>query len=82
MSSPTNDPAPALQRLVDEVAELRRTLGELIRENAALRARLDHSETARQDLVAQTEHIVELLADSRREVRALQQKVAGAGGPG
>lgn len=79
VSPPTNDPGPVLNRLADEVAGLRRTLDGLVRENATLRERLEHSETARRDLVAQTEHIVELLADSRRELRALQQKSASPG---
>lgn len=74
VSSPTHDHGPALQQLADEVAGLRRSLEALVAENRELRARLDHSETARRDLVAQTEHIVELLADSRRELRALQAK--------
>lgn len=51
-------------------------LAQLAATNAALQARLEHSERARADLVAQTEHIVEILADARREVRALQQKPA------
>lgn len=49
-------------------------LSRLIDENSLLRARLEQSETARSDLVAQVEHIVELLAESRRELRALQGK--------
>lgn len=51
-------------------------LGQLAATNAALQARLEHSEHARADLVAQTEHIVEILADARRELRTLQQKPA------
>lgn len=77
MSSPTQDLAQGLQRLADEVALLRRELAGLTQENAQLRARLEQSETARRDLVAQAEHLVELLADARREVRALQAKAAG-----
>lgn len=76
MSSPSPDPATAaaLTKIADEVAGVRKALAELTAENASLRARLEQSEAARADLVAQTEHIVELLADSRREVRALQAK--------
>lgn len=82
MSSPT-DPALAreLARVAAELGQLRASIdgltervGTLTAENATLRARLEHSERARADLVAQTEHIIELLADSRREVRALQTK--------
>ncbi len=82
MSSPT-DPALAreLARVAAELGQLRTSIdsltervGVLTTENAALRGRLEHSERARADLVAQTEHIIELLANSRREVRALQTK--------
>ncbi len=80
VSSPSPDPAThaALTRLADEIAGVRKALAELTAENASLRRRLEQSETARADLVAQTEHIVELLADSRREIRALQAKAPGA----
>jgi septal ring factor EnvC (AmiA/AmiB activator) len=71
--------AAALTRFADELAALRASLdtmnqrlAALTDENARLRHRLEQSEAARADLVAQTEHIVELLADSRRELRALQ----------
>ena len=81
MSSLPSDAAAAaaLTRFADELAALRASLdtmnqrlAALTDENARLRHRLEQSEAARADLVAQTEHIVELLADSRREVRALQ----------
>jgi chromosome segregation ATPase len=84
VSSPP-DPAVAreLARLAAEVTQLRASLdglaerlGGLVTENATLRARLEHSEQARADLFAQAEHVIELLADSRREVRALQHKGA------
>ena len=76
MPPPSSDPAvtAALTRIADELAGVRQAIAELAAENASLRARLEQSETARADLVAQTEHIVELLADSRREIRALQGK--------
>lgn len=76
VSSPSPDPttAAALTKIADELTGLRKALAGLTAENASLRARLEQSENARADLVAQTEHIVELLADSRREIRALQGK--------
>jgi len=84
-----SDPSVAaeLARVADELARLRATLdamgqrvGTLVAENLALQARLEQSEVARNDLLAQTEHVIELLADSRREIRALQAKgSAGAG---
>jgi len=85
VSSPSSDPgaAAALARVTDELASLRHSidaltqrLDRLAAENTTLRTRLAQSETARTDLTAQTEHVIELLAESRREVRALQQKQA------
>lgn len=77
VSTPTPDLNLGLQRLADEVAALRQTLAGLVQENAQLRQRLDGSEAARRDLVAQAEHLVELLAEARREVRALQAPTGG-----
>ncbi len=81
MSSLPSDPAAALVRVAEELTSLRgsidalaQRLGQLTAENSTLRAQLDHSETARADLVAQVEHLVELLGDSRRELRGLWQK--------
>ena len=80
-SLPSDPGAAALARIADELKSLRQSvdaltqhLGQLTSENATLRARLEQSEAARTDLTAQTEHIIELLADSRREVRALQKQ--------
>lgn len=80
-SLPSDPGAAAFARVADELAGLRHSidaltqrLGQLTSENATLRARLEQSETARTDLTSQTEHIIELLADARREVRALQGK--------
>ncbi len=53
-----------------------KSLAALTAENADLRARLEQSERARGDLVQQTEHVIELLAQARRELRA--QKPAGS----
>ncbi len=83
MSSPPHDILVAITQLTGEVASLRASLDglqqrlhELVDENRALHERLARSESARLDLFAQTEHLVELLAVARREVRALQQKAA------
>ncbi|MCA8973197.1 MAG: hypothetical protein KDC98_00675 [Planctomycetes bacterium] len=40
----------------------------LVTDNARLQARLDASETARADLLAQSERLIELLAETRREL--------------
>lgn len=48
-------------------AELLRQLGE---RNDLLQKRLEHSEQARVDLLAETERILELLAEARLELRA------------
>jgi chromosome segregation ATPase len=81
VSSLPVDPAAALARVADELAALRssidgleRRVGDLTSDNASLRARLEHSETARRDLAAQADHLVELLAEARRELRALQSR--------
>ncbi len=83
-SLPSDPGAAAFARVADELASLRQSvdaltlrLGELAAENTTLRARLEQSEAARSDLVAQVEHIIELLADSRREVRALRKGEPG-----
>lgn len=67
-----------------ELAALRQSVNELAArlvavtdDNTKLRARLEHSERARADLATQTERILELLGDARRELRHLQPKAAG-----
>ena len=72
---------PSDSGVADELRQLRlsldglsQRLGALTAENADLRQRLELSETARTDLLAQTEHVIELLADCRREIRELQKK--------
>jgi chromosome segregation ATPase len=86
-SLPQDSGGAAFARVADELAGLRHSidaltqrLGQLASENATLRARLDQSEAARTDLTAQIEHIIELLADARREVRALQARGQAQGG--
>ena len=85
-SLPPDQGAGAFARIADELASLRHSidaltqrLGQLTNENATLHARLEQSEAARADLAAQIEHIIELLADARREVRALQGKGQASG---
>ena len=85
-SLPPDQGAAAFARVADELASLRHSidaltqrLGQLTSENTTLRARLEQSEAARADLTAQVEHIIELLADARREVRALQGKGQASG---
>lgn len=80
MSRPSSDPAPPAggepadptQRL----AELTAAIALLQAENADLRTRLQLSEAARTDLVAQFDHVLELLGDSRRQLRACWAKDA------
>lgn len=78
MPSLPSDPAnAALQRLADELTQLRvalaamtQRLDTLATSNQHLHERLERSERARTDLAAQADHLVELLAEARREVRA------------
>ncbi len=74
MTSPSSDPAAtaALTRCADELRAMRTSLDALVGENRTLRARLEQSEAARTDLVAQVEHVIELLAESRTALRKLQ----------
>ncbi len=74
---PSSDPADdaAIARVASELAALRRDVAVLAAENAALRANLERSESARSDLFAQVRHVLELLAQSRREVWSLQARV-------
>jgi hypothetical protein len=73
-----SDVAGELRCLRESVDELGQRLAALNAENVSLRQRLDDSETARRDLLAQTEHVIELLANSRREVRELKQKATSS----
>jgi len=72
VTSPSYDPAvtAALTRCADELRAMRQSLDALVTENTTLRARLEQSEAARNDLVAQVEHVIELLAESRAALRA------------
>jgi len=77
-SGPSSDPTTAaLQRLADEMTQLRtafatmtQRLDQLATDNRCLHERLEHSERARTDLAAQADHLVELLAEARRQLRA------------
>jgi chromosome segregation ATPase len=66
------DATAELRGLRQAVESLTTKLGELVRHNAELQERLRTSEALRQDLAAQTAHIVELLAQARKELRALR----------
>ena len=65
---PESEPE-TLSRVADELTSMRQSLERFIAENAELRTRLEISETARADLQAQTEHLLQVLADSRYQLR-------------
>ena len=78
VSTPSSDPvARELQALRASIDALAERVGALAAENKDLREQLAHSQEARGDLVAQAEHLIGLLADSRREVRALKSGADG-----
>lgn len=77
------DPAvlAELTNVTRELAALRASidghghrLEQLVAENATLRARLASSETARSELLVETERILALLAAARHELRGLQSR--------
>lgn len=78
--SSTVDPGAAprlhaeLQALRLDVDAVRQELTALAAENASLRTQLERSEAARTDLFAQSRHLLDLLAESRREVWHLQSR--------
>lgn len=51
------------------IEALAQRLQSLVEQNAALQSRLEQSERARADLLAQSEHVIDLLEESRRELR-------------
>ena len=59
-----SDPA-----VLEELRLLRASLDKFLAENTELRRRLEHSEAARDDLLAQCEHLVDLLDKARAELR-------------
>ncbi|MBL8733716.1 MAG: hypothetical protein JNN13_15195 [Planctomycetes bacterium] len=63
--------ADELQGLRERMAGMEQRLGHLLQQNTTLQQRLDASEAARSDLLAQTEHLVRLLDTSRQELRKL-----------
>ncbi len=63
--------ADELQGLRERMAGMEQRLGSLLQQNSTLQQRLDASEAARVDLLAQTEHLVRLLDTSRQELRKL-----------
>ena len=58
---------PSDSGVADELRQLRQSLDGLSQRLGALTAE-------NTDLLAQTEHVIELLADCRREIRELQKK--------
>ena len=62
----------ALQQMRESIEALAAQVGRLAEENRDLRERLEASQTARTDLVAQAEHLIHALGQSREEVRKLQ----------
>ena len=73
VSKPLPDPvSEQLQALRTSLDALTARLDQLAATNASLHERLERSEAARTDLLAQTTRIVELLAEARGEIRGLQ----------
>jgi len=73
VSTPPSDPiATELQALRASLNELSQRVGELAADNQQLREQLAQSQAARTDLVAQTEHLLHKLDESRQEVRELK----------
>jgi hypothetical protein len=72
-----SDPAAELSRALAELRALHASVERLTAENASLHARLERSDAARTDLFAQARHLLELLAESRREVWSLQSQPRG-----
>ena len=76
VSKPPSEPARDAV-VADELRALRHSLDALIAENADLRRRLELSETARHDLVAQAEHLIHMLDVSRKELREAKGTAKG-----
>lgn len=75
VSTPPSDPiANELQALRASLDELSKRVGELAADNQQLREQLTQSQSARTDLIAQAEHLIQQLAKSREEVRALKSE--------
>ncbi|MCU0866943.1 MAG: hypothetical protein MUC36_24420 [Planctomycetes bacterium] len=73
MSTPLPDQVSnELRALRTSLDALTARLDQLAATNASLHERLERSEAARTDLLAQTTRIVELLAEARAEIRSLQ----------
>ncbi|MFT4512580.1 MAG: chromosome segregation ATPase [Planctomycetota bacterium] len=66
VSTPPSDPiANELQSLRASLEMLSQRVGELAEDNKLLREQLAQSQTARTDLVAQTEHLLHQLAQAQ-----------------
>lgn len=66
-----SDSGDPISRADDELGQTQQNT-DFLAENADLHRRLEQSEAARRDLVAQTEHLIELLAVSRKKIRELK----------
>lgn len=78
VSTPLPDPVSnELRALRSSLDALTTRLDQLAATNTALHDRLERSEAARTDLLAQTTRIVELLAEARAEIRSLRGETAG-----
>lgn len=76
--SPPSDPvADELRALRQSIDALAQRVEQLAADNRQLREQLAFSQAARTDLVAQAEHLISMLADSRNEIRALKGDAAG-----
>lgn len=75
VSTPPSDPfAKELQALRTSIETLSERVGELAADNQQLRAELAQSQTARTDLVTQTEHLIHQLDVARKELRTLKDE--------
>ena len=74
VSTPPSDPIVSeLQALRASLDALSQRVGELAADNQILREQLAQSQAARTDLVAQAEHLIHQLDQSRKEVRELSK---------
>lgn len=73
VSTPPSDPiASELQALRTSIDALSERVGELAADNKLVREQLAQSQTARTDLVTQSEHLIHQLAVARKELRTLK----------
>lgn len=77
-------PTPPSDPIANELHAVRRSLDaltervdQLTQENQRLHQQLELSQQARTDLVSQCEHLISMLADSRKELRAAKGEANG-----